>query len=140
MSSTCHLKNPAICDTLCQVTRGAEPRFADTPDAQWIKAQLEKRGWGKKDLAAALLEVADDDRLGKPGAEAAVRRATHGRQLTRPNRELIERVLGPFPKAHPEGVQAEVLRLTKDLRRLTRRVAALERQAPPGSERGGTGR
>lgn len=132
------MTSTAICDTVCQVTQGAEPRFADTPYAQWLKAALEERGWQKKDLAAAVLAAEETGRLGESGAEALVRRATHGRGITDANRLLIERVLGPEPQALPGGLEAAVLELTQDVRRLTRRVAKLERQARGGSQQEGT--
>lgn len=40
-------------------------------------------------------------------------------------------------RALPEGVEAEVLRLARDVRRLTRRVQALERRARPSTGEAG---
>lgn len=132
------MTSAAICDTVCQVTQGAEPRFADTPYAQWLKSALEERGWQKKDLAAAVLEADESGRLGESGAEALVRRATHGTIPTAANRMLIERVLGAPPQALPGGLEELVWRFVKDVRELAGRVEALEDQAQGGSQQGGT--
>ena len=138
MSRGCQLRNPAISDTVCQVTHGSEGWWADTDYAQWLKAEVEKRGWQKQDLAAAVLAADQIGRLGEAGAEALVRRASHGGTPKAANQELLDAVLGHMVQGHPESVEAQVLRLTQDVRRLTRRVAALEHRARPQSDQEGS--
>lgn len=112
----CRLINPAISDNLCQVTRGAEPKFADTPYAQWIKRRLEELGWQKQDLAARMRDESGG-RLGGAGAEAVVRRATHGHNITRANRDLIAQILGPseVAEAQEADLQARLEELAVEL-------------------------
>lgn len=143
----CHLKDLANCATLCQVTQGKKPEWADTSWAQWIKERLDERGWKKKDLIAALAE-ASDLRLSEDGAAGLVNRVTkRGRDPNEENAILLTLILGPRPTGRPEGLEARVavlenaLRLLGpnlgDLASLPERVLALEHLAQPKTGQGG---
>lgn len=99
-------------------SRGADPKFADTPFARWIKRRLTDLGWQKKDLVAEVLRLEGGTRLGHAGADAAVRRATHGKNVTDANKDLIVEALGGGYD-EPQG------QIDED--DLTRRVVELER-------------
>lgn len=89
------------------MTPGKEAEYANTPDAQWIKRQLEKRGWLKKDLAEALV-AASGGRLKIGGADGFVNRVTfRGGKPQKENRELLATVFGEQPPS--EGSQWEIL-------------------------------
>lgn len=119
------------------MTRGKTPEWADTWYAQWIKEQLDERGWVKKDLIEALVAAGKN----QPGAEGLVNRATKRGTIPDPvNRALIVEILGPEREGPPGSLGEQVLRLARDVNRLTDRVSALERLAPPASGRGRTQR
>lgn len=97
MSSPCQLRTSAICDTVCQVTHGKKPEWANTPYAHWIKSRLAELGWQKKDLIAALVATGEQR---EPGAAGLVGRVTaRGAMPDQKNRALITAVLGPEPES-----------------------------------------
>lgn len=89
------MRTSAISDTVCQVTQGSEGWWAEDDYAQWMKRELDARDWKRKDLVAAIAEIAPAKTVG--GIDAFVRRASHGYDIKRQNRALIARVLGPPP-------------------------------------------
>lgn len=115
MSRRRQLKKSAISDTVCQVTRGAEPTWASTPYAQWIRQRLDELGWQKQDLIARVA-AASDGRLAYAGAEGMVNRVTvHGVRPVKMNQRLLDQILGS-----PEAEAVEEAQTVSD------RLAALE--------------
>lgn len=104
---------------------------------------LERKGWTQERLA-------DETGIRRTDINAIARgRIEAGRDRLERIAEALEvsvlELGAPVGEADEAGrtlldrqaeLEAEVLRLTKQLGRLARRVAALERQAPPGSGRG----
>lgn len=103
------------------MTRGAEPTFSQDPRAQWIKRELAKRGWQKKDLANALAEKSEG-RLTFSGAYRLALRATDGSNLNQENASLIALVLGG---PSPDELQERLAALVEDGHRLLEQLPAL---------------
>lgn len=126
----------AFCDIRCQVTRGRPAEWANTELARWICNQLEGRD--KQWLIAEFESLG----LSRDAAEGRVNRWTYRGNPERPEQLAagsladLEAVFGSGPIGHRKSLEAEVLRLVRDVERLADRVSVLERRAPPGSEPG----
>lgn len=108
------------------MTRGAQAKFADTPLAEWIHAELVERGWQKQDLAARLRE-ASGGRLARSGAERLVIRATSGAKISEKNLQLFAQVLGEPGAAVDGKPSSPVHRRLEEL--ATALAASMEGQA-----------
>jgi hypothetical protein len=106
--ATSVVSSAANSDSSCQVTRGREAGWADTPYATWVRRRLKQLGWNKQDLYERLHEQSNG-RLQIKSAERLMQRVTkEGGTPSRENRMLFEAVLGPDPVDLAERLEALV--------------------------------
>lgn len=104
------------------MTHGAEPKWADTEDARWIKRELTERGMNKTELTRRIAEEAG---ITTGTAYQAVRRVTvQGKPLTARAAPLFYAVLGPR-RRHRRETEERLAELVADGERVVRELPEL---------------
>lgn len=104
------------------MTHGSNAKWADTADANWIKAELDRRDWNKTRLTELLAEEAG---VTERTAYQAVRRVTvQGRPLSARTEALFSAVLGPRPLRRQE-TEERLAELVAEGERVVRELPAL---------------